>query len=300
MAMRWILNQGYILMIATSVAWASNSVIGRAVHDVVPPIGLAFWRWAATLPFFIAVAWPYMRRDWPVLLANWRWMAFLATLGIAMYNTIIYFGLDHTTAINMVLINALRPAVIVLLSFLIYRVTVGRLQTLGLVFGFIGTMIILARGDWAVLFNVEFNIGDLWICVATFTWAVYTVFLPKRPKIHPASFMAYSVLLGILLLLPFYIWETVTVEAVPLTAEALWAIGGLAVFASVIGHMGYNRIVDLMGANVAGATSYLVMAFGVLMAIVFLDEDFHTFHAAGLALLVVGSYLATRKEAVKS
>jgi len=43
-----------------------------------------------------------------------------------------------------------------------------------------------------------------------------------------------------------------------------------------------------------------VMAFGVLMAIVFLDEDFHTFHAAGLALLVVGSYLATRKEAVKS
>ena len=72
------------------------------------------------------------------------------------------------------------------------------------------------------------------------------------------------------------------------------------VFASVVGHMGYNRIVDLMGANVAGVTSYLVMAFGVLMAIVFLGEEFHTFHAAGLALLVVGSYLATRKEAPKT
>jgi drug/metabolite transporter (DMT)-like permease len=42
------------------------------------------------------------------------------------------------------------------------------------------------------------------------------------------------------------------------------------------------------------------MAFGVLMAIVFLGEEFHIFHAAGLALLVVGSYLATRKEAPKS
>ncbi len=298
--MRWILNQSYILMIATSVSWASNSVIGRAVHDVVPPIGLAFWRWAATLPFFLIFAWPYLRRDWPVLLANWRWMVFLATLGIAMYNTIIYFGLDHTTAINMVLINAMRPAVIVSLSFLIYRVTVGRVQTLGLFCGFVGTLVILARGDWAVLLGVQFNIGDLWICCATFIWAVYTVFLPKRPtQLHPASFMAYSVLIGLALMLPFYIWETVTVEAVPLQAEAIWAIAGLAVFASVIGHMGYNRIVDLMGANVAGVTSYLVMAFGVLMAIVFLGEEFHTFHAAGLALLVVGSYLATRKEVPK-
>ena len=298
--MHWVLNQSYILMVATSVSWASNSIIGRAVHDVVPPIGLAFWRWAATLPFFIAFAWPYLRRDWPVLVANWRWMVFLATLGIAMYNTIIYFGLDHTTAINMVLINAVRPAIIVTLSFLIYRITVGRSQTVGLAFGFIGTLVILARGDIAVLVGVEFNIGDLWICVATLIWAIYTVFLPKRPqRMHPASFMAYSVLIGLLLMLPFYVWETATVQAVPLNAEAMWAIAALAVFSSVIGHMGYNRIVDLKGANVAGVTSYLVMAFGVLMAIMFLGEEFHAFHAVGLALLVVGSYLATRKESPK-
>jgi drug/metabolite transporter (DMT)-like permease len=298
--MRWILNQGYILMIATSVSWASNSVIGRAVHDVVPPIGLAFWRWAATLPFFVIVAWPYMRRDWPVLIQNWRWMLFLSTLGIAIYNTVIYFGLDHTTAINMVLINAVRPAIIVLLSFLIYRVTVGRAQALGLFCGFIGTLVILARGDIAVLLGLQFNIGDLWICVGTVVWAVYTVFFPKRPQIHPASFMAYAVFFGLLLMLPFYIWESVTVEVVPLKMEAIWAIAGLAIFASIIGHMGYNRIVDLMGANIAGVTSYLVMAFGVLMAIVFLGEEFHAFHALGLALLVVGSYLATRKEVPKS
>ena len=296
--MRWILNQGYVLMIATSLSWSSNAVIGRAVHDIVPPIGLAFWRWAATVPFFVAIAWPYMARDWPVVRQNWRWMVFLATLGIAIYNTVIYFGLDHTTAINMVLINAVRPAIIVLLSFLIYRVTVGRGQSLGLIFGFVGTLVILARGDLSVLTGFQFNIGDLWICVGTVVWSIYTVFLPKRPAIHPASFMAYSVIFGLILMLPFYIWETIEVEAVPIRSDAIWAIACLAVFASVIGHMGYNRIVELMGANVAGVTSYLVMAFGVLLAILALGEEFHLFHAVGLALLVVGSYLATRKEAL--
>ena len=298
--MRWLLNQGYILMIATSLSWASNSVIGRAVHEIVPPIGLAFWRWAATLPFFLIMGWPYMRRDWPILLGNWKWMLFLATLGIAVYNTVIYFGLDHTTAINMVLINAVRPAIIVSLSFLFYRITVSRGQAIGLFAGFIGTVVILARGDLGVLLGVQFNIGDLWICVGTVVWAVYTVFFPKRPQLHPASFMAYSVSIGLLIMLPFYIWESVNVETVPLKAEALWAIAGLAVFASIVGHMGYNRIVDLMGANVAGVTSYLVMAFGVILAVVFLGEEFHPYHAVGLALLVVGSYLATRKEAPKS
>ena len=294
--MRWLTNQGYVLMVITGLFWSGNAIVGRGVHEIVPPVGLAFWRWAATLPIFVALAWPYLRRDLPVLLQHWRWMLVLSALAIALYNTIIYFGLDHTTAINMVLINSARPAVIVLLSYLIFHVTVSGMQSIGLVLGFIGTGVILFQGELARIATLELNIGDLWIFVATIVWAVYTVFLPKRPPIHPASFMAYSVMIGLILMLPFYVWETVAVEAVPLVAEAVWAVLFLAVFSSVIAHMGYNRIVELLGANKAGATSYLVMAFGVIIAIIVLGEEFHPFHAAGLAMLLTGTYLATRKE----
>jgi len=294
--MRWLTNQGYVLMVITGLFWSGNAIVGRGVHEIVPPVGLAFWRWAATLPIFVALAWPYLRRDLPVLLQHWRWMLVLPALAIALYNTIIYFGLDHTTAINMVLINSARPAVIVLLSYLIFHVTVSGMQSIGLVLGFIGTGVILFQGELARIATLELNIGDLWIFVATIVWAVYTVFLPKRPPIHPASFMAYSVMIGLILMLPFYVWETVAVEAVPLVAEAVWAVLFLAVFSSVIAHMGYNRIVELLGANKAGATSYLVMAFGVIIAIIVLGEEFHPFHAAGLAMLLTGTYLATRKE----
>ena len=295
--MRWLTNQGYVLMALTALMWSGNAIIGRAVHDIVPPVGLAFWRWAVTLPVVMAIAWPYLRRDLPALLAGWRWMLFLAGLGIAVYNCVIYFGLDHTTAINMVLINSARPAMIVLLSYLFFRVRVGGWQLVGLVLGFLGTAVVLFHGELARVATLELNVGDLLIFVATVTWALYTVFLPKRPPIHGASFMAYSVLIGVILILPFYLWETVTVEAVPFVAETVWAVLFLALGASVVGHMGYNRIVELLGPNIAGATSYLVMAFGVVIAIVALGEAFHLYHAAGLALLLGGTYLATRKEA---
>jgi drug/metabolite transporter (DMT)-like permease len=294
--MRGLLNSGPVLMLVTSLFWSTNSVVGRGVHDIVPPVGLAFWRWAVTLPIFALMAAPYLRRDWATLKTDWGWLAFLAALGIAGYNAIIYFALHYTTAINMVLINAQRPIIIVALSYGLYRTKVSRMQTLGLVLGFLGTLVVMSRGDVDVLLRFEFNSGDLWIFVGTVIWAVYTVFLPKRPAIHPTSFMFYLVGVGTFILLPLYLWESTTVKAVPLDWDAVGAILFLAIFSSVIGHMGYNRLVELRGANVAGVTSYLVMAFGVVLAILILGEAFHTYHAAGLALLVAGSYLASLKD----
>src|SRR5690606_8388595 len=133
---------------------------------------------------------PYLRRDFPVMLQGWKWMLFLAGLGITVYNSVIYLGLDHTTAINMVLINSARPAMIVALSYIVFRERVTSAQTVGLVLGFLGTLVVLFRGELERLATLELNIGDMFIFVATVSWALYTVFFPKRPPIHGASFMA--------------------------------------------------------------------------------------------------------------
>jgi len=41
-----------------------------------------------------------------------------------------------------------------------------------------------------------------------------------------------------------------------------------------------NRGVAIVGANAAGFTLHLLPAFGTLLAIVFLGESFHPYHAA--------------------
>jgi drug/metabolite transporter (DMT)-like permease len=293
--MRRVWDHGYALLVLTGLFWSSNAIIGRGVHDLVPPLGLNFWRWVPTLPIFVALAWPHLRRDWPTVRREWRWMLFFAVIAVPFYNSCVYVGLDRTTALNMVLINASRPALIVLLSFLLYRIRVSRGQLVGLVCGLVGAGVIIVRGDFAVLLGLSLNPGDLWIFAATLSWAWYTAVLPtKRPAIHPTSFMAYMVAIGLVVLLPFYLWESLTVEVVPVTRESLLAIAVLAIFASVLAQLGYNRLVVLLGANGAGTVSYLVMAFGVLFAITLLGEAFHAYHASGLLLLVAGTWLVTR------
>ena len=43
----WLFDQPYLLLSLTSLFWAGNTVLGRFIVGHVPPMTLAFIRWAA-------------------------------------------------------------------------------------------------------------------------------------------------------------------------------------------------------------------------------------------------------------
>src|SRR3546814_8510668 len=67
------------------------------------------------------LAWPYLKRDWPVLRAHWRIVLLLGALGIGAFNTLLYTGLQTTTALNAMLIQSAQPALILLIGALVMR-----------------------------------------------------------------------------------------------------------------------------------------------------------------------------------
>ena len=69
----------------------------------------------------------------------------------------------------------------------------------------------------------------------------------------------------------------------------------MGVFASVLAFIFWNRGVAAVGANAAGFTIHLLPAFGTVLAILFLGETFAGYHAAGIATILAGVILATRK-----
>src|SRR5579862_9444036 len=114
-------HSAVLLLVLTNLFWAASMVIGRAVHELVPPVALAFWRWLIAVFLVLPVAWPHLRRDWPVLLRHWRLMLVLGTFGIGAYNTITYLGLQTTTALNALLMQSATPLAILLCSFVLFR-----------------------------------------------------------------------------------------------------------------------------------------------------------------------------------
>lgn len=287
----------YLLLTLTTLFWSGNFIVARAVHLDVPPMGLVFWRWFGALIVTLPFAWRHIKADWPTIRRHWRIILALAAVGVASFNTLVYLGLQNTTALNAVLLQSAIPILIFIFAYVIFRDRVRPVQALGIVLSLAGIATIVARGDVATIHDLAFNRGDLLVFAAVVLWAVYSVLLRKRPAVHPLSFLTLTIAISVILLLPLYIWEHLSGRIMHFDHTTVLAVGYVAIFPSVLAYLFYNRGVDLIGANRAGTFIHLMPLFGSIMAILFLGETFHAYHAAGIALILGGLTLAARSRA---
>jgi drug/metabolite transporter (DMT)-like permease len=292
-AARRLYDQPYLLMTIATLSWAGNFVLGRAVSGEVPPVGLAFWRWFGGALLILPFALPLLRRDWAEVQARWRIVLILGFLGIAVFNTLIYAGLAYTEAINALLLQSVQPVMIILFSFLLFRDTIAPRQALAVAVSLVGVVSIVARGDLATLATLSFNVGDLLVLIAIVSYAAYTTLLRRRPRIHPLSFLLALFLVGTAMLLPLYVAEGLAGRPMRPTPVTFGAVAYVVIFPAIVAYLCFNRGVELLGANRAGHFFHMQPVFGVILAMLFLGERFQIFHAAGIALIIVGILMAT-------
>jgi drug/metabolite transporter (DMT)-like permease len=285
----------YLLLILANLFWAGNWIVGRGIRGDVPPLALSFWRWAIALMFILPLAWPHLRRDWPKLAGSWRWLALFGFLGTATYNALAYIGLQYTTATNGLLLNSFIPIAIVALGWAFLGKRLRPIDTLGIATSFLGVLTIIARGDPGMLAGLHLNIGDLWILVSVFAWAIYTLMLPHRPSVHPMTFLAAIAIFGLIELLPAYLWELAAGRHMALSWPGFGAVAYTGIFPAFLGFMFWNRGVAEVGPARAGLFIHLMPAFGILLSIVFLDERPEAYHFVGIALIFAGIWLNTRR-----
>lgn len=290
----WVWSRPYMLLTFTALFWAGNSIVGRAARDLMPPVALAFWRWLLALLVLLPFALPYLRRDWSILLANWKWMLVLGALGIGTFNTLLYTGLQTTTAVNGLLLQSLQPALILTLGALVFAENVRLPQITGICLSISGALMIVLRGDLSALIGLEFNSGDLVICMAVVVWSFYSVLLRKRPTVHPLSFLAATFMIGIAVIVPFYLAEIASGRLIESRSESWMAIGYVGLFPSLIAYLFFNRGVELLGSATAGLYLNIMPVIGALLAVTILGEPLRWFHFAGMGLIGAGIVSAAR------
>lgn len=284
-----------MLLTLTALFWAGNSIVGRAVRDVMPPVALAFWRWTLALALLLPFAWPYLRRDIEVLRREWKWVLALGSLGIGTFNTLLYTGLRTTTAVNGMLLQSLQPALILLLGAVAFRESVRIPQIVGIVLSIAGALTIILAGDPRALLALKFIPGDLIICVAVIVWSFYAVLLRKRPSVHPLSFLAGTFAFGIAVLSPFYLAEIALGKLIENCAESWLAISYVCLFPSLIAYLFFNRGVELLGSAATSLYLNIMPVIGAVMAFFLLAEPVRWYHFIGMILIGAGIFTASNK-----
>ncbi len=280
----------YLLLTLTALFWAGNAVLARALHELLPPATMAFWRWVLALLLLLPFVMRPMYGQRALLRANWRHLALLGVLGVGCYNTFLYAALQTTSATNGVLISSITPLLIVLIGRVLFGVTMTRRQQVGIVLSLAGVVGIVSRGDMAVLMGLDFNNGDLLLVGGALTWALYTVLLRWRPAgIDTRAFLGATVIGGLVfLMLPLYLVELASSRVAVWNAATGAGMVYFAVFPSILAYLFWNRGVQHIGANRAGLFLHLIPVFGVVLAVTFLGERPHLFHLVGAALIFTG------------
>lgn len=286
----------YFTLALPPLFWAGNWVIGRAFHNEMPPVALAFWRWTIAGLVLLPFAFMEIIKERALIQKNWKILCVLAVLGTSLYNLIVYWGLQYTTATNGVLLNSAMPILIILLSAIFLRERLTQIQYSGVLISLIGVLIIISHGRWKTLASLTLNVGDFWILIAGVVWASYTICLRWRPKdLKPIVFLSMLILIGVIPLLPVYLWEIHSGKHFAITSTTITALAYVSIFPGILGYVFWNRGVALIGPSKAGLFIHLLPVFGTVLSFIFLNERPQLFHAIGIGLIFAGIYLTNMK-----
>ena len=286
-----------VLLFVTPSFFASNMLIARATADLVPPVALAFGRWALALAILLALLGPSVWRARRAIAGEAAELALLGALGMGVCGAFVYIGADSTTATNIGMIYATSPVMIILLARAFYgeRLTPGR--WLGVFLALAGMMAIVFRGRVETLLTLDLTQGDLWIMASAFSWALYSILLKHRPtRLEPKVRFAAIMLFGTLVLAPFTLLEALLFEAPEINAVSVGAVVFLALVPALGAYGSYGYVQRHLGASKTGLMLYLSPVYTAVLAYFLLAEALQGYHLLGAALVLPGLWLATRRD----
>jgi len=284
------------LLALANLLWAGNWIVGRALRDAFDPISLNFYRWVIAVVVLAPFALPGLAAKRELIRKHAGILALLSLLGVAIFHSLVYLALQSTTAVNAVLINCSGPLFILLCAWVLDGERATLRQLAGMLVSMAGILVILSRGEPAALLELELHSGDAWVVAAIAIWGLYSVLLKRRPpELGGVHFLFVLSAAGVLFLAPAFVLQVLHSPPQPPSAAEVAGVLYVGLAASAVAFMFWNRGVALVGANAAGFTLCLLPTFGTLLAIAFLGETFGAFHAVGIATIVAGIILATRR-----
>lgn len=289
-----------LLLTLAPLLWAGNAVVGRMVHTLVPPITLNFIRWALAFVILLPLAGWVLKRH-SGLWSHWRRFAMLGLLGVGLYNALQYMALQTSSPINVTLVGASLPMCMLVVGALFFGAQVSRQQVVGALLSLAGVLLVLGRGEWQQLLALRLVLGDVFMLLATVSWAFYSWSLaqPKDPaaiRADWAAFLLAQISFGLL-------WSgSMTAVEWSLGAAPIqwsWKLAAALVFVAVgpavLAYRAWGVGIQRVGPNVAGVFINLTPLFATVLSTMFLGEWPQLYHLLAFALIVGGILVSARR-----
>lgn len=283
-----------IILIVT--VWGSASAVTKLAVENITPYVFAFLRNATAaaclLPYY------FIRRKrsvtpYPPL--PWKKVIWMGLTGITFFYLFFNLALFYTTASAGALIQGFIPVAIILLSILILKERLKRIQVAGILLSVTGVILIGFVGTFAGARNAM--LGNTLMIFAVLSWGFYTIISKSLEKYDAVQITAMSTTIGTAGLIPAVAFELIQKPEWPVISLNGWlSILYLGIFSSAICYILYNKVLKVLSGVQVGNFMNFDPVVGAVIAIIFLGERITVWQVAGGVLVLAGVMLTSMKK----
>jgi drug/metabolite transporter (DMT)-like permease len=279
--------------------WSTTFVCARYLlaGKSIDPITLSTLRFA--IGAFILLAFGLVwcrRRILAIRLRDFAHCLLMASFGVVGMGVLLFFGQQHTSAINSSIIMQVCPIFIFLLGIFIGErfTAVG---FLGIVVSLAGTamlMNVLTTHGLQMNFSLS-NRGDLLVIGSAACWAVYAVF--SKPLVNNLGGYAATTWVMVAGALELAVLRLAWPAPVllPGTAFEWTAVVYMAIFPTAIAFFAWYEAMRLIRLSLLNVMQYLTPVFTIVLAWALLGERMTLWQVAGIAVIMLGIMLVSRR-----
>jgi drug/metabolite transporter (DMT)-like permease len=301
----------FVAIIIGIVAVSTASIFIRFAQKEVTSLVIAAWRLTIASFILVPVAVSTRRRDFTSLSRGELLLALLSGIFLALHFATWISSLQYTTVASSVVLVSTVPLWVALLSPFTIKESIHKAVIIGLIFTLIGVVVVgisdscsTSSGQLICPRLIDFMhgqafLGDILALCGAVAGAGYLLIGRKlRSKMSLISYISlvYGMAAIVLVIIMFSARENPFGYSPQIY---LWLIL-LAVIPQLIGHSTFNWALGYLSAAYVSITLLGEPIGSTILAYIFLNEKPTTVKLIGGGLILVGIYIASRAEAVKT
>lgn len=285
--------QVYLVVLMGAVAVSLAAIFIRlAQGEHIPSLMIA----AARLTIAALILTPItLRRHWAEIRAlkrNDLLLALLSGLFLALHFATWILSLEYTSVLISVVLVTTNPLWVAVLEVVFLRARLGRMVIIGLLIGFVGSIIAGLASSGPTTPGKEPLLGSILALTGAVCVAIYLVIGRKLRaclNLLPYIWLVYGCAALILLV-------TITVMGIPVTGystNGYLCLLGLALIPQLIGHSSFNYALKYLSATLVGIVNQLEPVLSAVAAIIVFNEVPGTIQILGSVAILAGVILAS-------
>ena len=279
--------RGWFLLISLGIIWGLPYLFIKIAVETFSPTSLVFLRVVLAAAVLVPIV--TYKRQWRTLSGHWPWVIVFALIEMAFSWTALNWAEQSVTSSFAALFIATVPAVTAILARMLGmddRLTGTRLVGLGV--GFVGVGLLVGLD---VTGSSLLAIAALALTVVCY--AMGPIIIDRRLSGPPSlAVIAASMVVNAIIFAPLAL---LTWPAEPIPVSAWGSALFLGIVGSAIAFVFFFALIAEVGPSRGTLITYINPVVAVILGIIVLSEPVTLGLIAGFPMILIGSWLATRK-----